>query len=233
MKLLEALVLFLTLGILLIAPLALSAPTGASVTQVGAQERYQPTEETVVTEGGNITSLNVTGEVVTSKWAGFWGNVSGAKVLADSSGNYFYKWTISDLTGALVYATTGAVSDWSCTNIVPLYANDTLFGTYTFLIEGSDSFNYTFTSQESVSIPLTCPAQNFNYTTTWQAGAQGTAFKTYAAKASTEGVFVWVAGVNPAQTSFKGGTVTADYQLLAGVTSETGTTTFYFYLELP
>ena len=226
-------VLFLLLAALAISPLAISAPTGASVTQVGTQERYQPSAGSVTTQGGNVTALNVSGEVVTSKWAGFWGNVSGSKVLADSGHHLFYKWTVSDLTDALVYATTGAVNDWSCSNIVPLYADDSLFGSYSFLIEGADSFNYTFTEQESVAIPKGCSEQSFNYTTTWQGGSQGTEFKTYAAKASAENVFVWVARVNPGKTSFKGGTVTADYQLLAGVTSETGTTTFYFYLELP
>jgi hypothetical protein len=206
------------------------APTGASV-QAGQQERgSEGSAGNVPTEGGNITRVNLTAYQITGKWAGFWGNVSGDIRLADSSGNIFYKWTISDATGGVVYACNGTVSDWSSTNIQPIYSTDPLLPS--FLKEGTDSFNLTFTSQETFTSPsLSIP--NTNYTTTYQNNAPGSDFKTYALKTASGDVLIWAGKVKENMGSFKGSTVTADYQILAGVTSTTGTTTFYFYLELP
>ena len=71
--------LFVTtvLTTLFMLSLVRAAPTGASVT-VGTQERApSPSPETVTTEGGNVTPVNLSAYQVTTKWAGFWGNVSG------------------------------------------------------------------------------------------------------------------------------------------------------------
>ena len=206
--------------------IALAVPTPANLT-VGTQETYaySPAVTTVTTQGGNITQINVTSVQVTDKWAGFYGHVSGSIVLADASGDYLYQWTIANINGGFVYAANTSVSNWTCANIVPVAGpSDTYLPS--FLITGSDAYNYTFTTSESVSIPLGCPAQLVNYTTT----NPGT-FKTYALKAITDNALIWAGLINANQSSFNGGT--ADYQILAGVDSTTGTTTYYFYLELP
>jgi len=218
------------IALMLALSIVKGAPTGASV-QEGEQETGQEgSPGSVETEGGNITRVNLTAYQITGKWAGFWGNVSGDIRLADSSGNIFYKWTISDATGGVVYACNGTVSDWSSSNIQPLYSTDSLLPD--FLKEGTDSFNLTFTSQETFTSP-SLTINNVNYTTTYQNNAPGSDFKTYALKTASGNVLIWAGKVKEDQTSFKGDTVTADYQVLAGVTSTSGTTTFYFYLELP
>jgi len=217
------------IAIMLALSVVNAAPTGASV-EAGSQERGQEgSAGTVTTEGGNITRVNISAYIITGKWAGFWGNVSGDIRLADSSGNVFYKWTISDATGGVVYACTNTVSDWSSTNIVPLYATDTALPSS--LKEGSDSFNFTFTQQETFTSP-TLTINNVNYTTTYQNSNPGSDFKTYALKSNNNNALIWAGKIKEDTSSFKGSTVTADYQILAGITS-TPTTTFYFYLELP
>lgn len=209
------------------APLALAAITGADVT-VGISETYSPTvTQTVQGQAGNVTEVNVSSVQVTDKWVGFWGHVSGSIVLADANGNYFYQWTVSDPSGGVVYVTNATVSDWS--TLAPVYANSSVLPD--FLLQGTDSFNYTFTNQETFTSPsLTVNA--VNYTTTWQGGAQGTTFKTYAMQADSGAVLVWAGNVQADQTAFNS-TYTADYQILAGVNVQGGQQTFYFYLELP
>jgi len=206
-----------------------AAPTAASVT-VGSQETA-PTQAagTVITEGGNITPVNISAYQVTGKWAGFWGNVSGDIRLADSSNNIFYKWTINDPTGGVVYACNGTVSDWSAANLAPLYASDGYLPS--FLIQGTDAFNSTFTQQETfISPSLTINAVNYTYT--YQGGSLGTDFKTYALRTTAGDVLIWAGKVKASSTSFKN--TVADYQILAGVNAQPpATTTFYFYLELP
>lgn len=210
------------------APLVLAAIAGADVT-VGASERYTPSvTQTVEGKAGNVTEVNVSTVQVTDKWVGFWGHVSGSIVLADANGNYFYKWTISDPTGGVVYVTNASVSDWS--TLAPVYADSGVLPA--FLLQGTDSFNYTFTEQEDFISPSKT-VNAVNYTYTWQGGNQGTTFKTYAMQADNGAVLVWAGNVVADQTSFKGDTVTADYQILAGVNTQGGQQTFYFYLELP
>jgi len=217
-----------SLSFLVILSFALAAPTGASVS-AGAQETAPAQNPgTVSTQGGNVTAVNISAYQVTGKWAGFWGNVSGDIRLADASGNIFYRWTISNPTGGVVYACNGTVSSWTSTNIAPLYASDTLLPS--FLISGTDSFNYTFTSQETFTSPSLSIA-NANYTYTYSNSNPGTTFKTYALKAAAEKVLIWAGKIAAGGTTFKG--TVGDYQILAGVTSQTSPTTFYFYLELP
>lgn len=205
-------------------PLALAAPVGADVT-VGVSETYTPTvTQTVTGEAGNVTEVNVSSVQVTDKWVGFWGRVSGSIVLADANGNYFYQWTVSDPTGGVVYVANSTVSNWGTLeslNITKTYLPD-------FLLQGTDSFNYTFTQQEDFTSP-TITVYTVNFTLTNPAGSN---FKTYALAADSGAVLVWAGKVNAGQTAFNN-TYTADYQVLAGMNTQGGQQTFYFYLELP
>ncbi|HDI02617.1 MAG TPA: hypothetical protein ENF95_00605 [Candidatus Aenigmarchaeota archaeon] len=99
-----------------------------------------------------------------------------------------------------------------------------------FLLQGTDSFNNTFTSQGTFQSP-SITVNNVNYTTTYQGGTKGTEFETYALAADGGATLVWAGKVNAGKTTFN--SAVGDYQILAGVNSQTGTTTFYFYLELP
>lgn len=220
----------MTLGVLLVVPFALAAPSAADITAGTAESyTYTPTTTTTSVNGGEVQEVNVSGSVVTSKWVGFYGQVSGSILLGDSSGNVFYQWTVSDPTGAVVYAANGSVSTWDTTNIQPLYASDAGW-LPSFMLSGADSFNTTFVNQETfTSNSLTI--NSVNYTTTWQGGSQGTDFKTYALKAVNDNAIIWAGKAVADKTAFNGNT--ADYQILAGVNSLSGTTTYYFYLELP
>ena len=215
------------LGLVILLSLAAgyAAPVGASVT-VGSSETYSPTvTNTVNAIGGNVTEVNVSSVQVTDKWAGFYGQVSGSVVLADSSGNYFYQWTISDPTGGVVYVANNTVSSWT------LSALRTTSGYLpSHLLQGTDSFNNTFTQHEDFNSP-SISVTDANYTTTWQGGTQGTEFKTYALYADSGATLIWAGTVNADKTSFNSGS--ADYQVLAGMDAQATLDTFYFYLELP
>ena len=203
----------------------LAAPTNASV-QVGTQERApsQPAGN-LQTEGGNVTEVNVSAYQVTTKWAGFYGTVSGDIRLADAANHIFYQWTVNDPTGGVVYATTGVITNWDSSNIAPLYASDGYLPT--FLISGTDSFNNTFTQREEFSSP-SLTISNVNYTVT---NPTASSFKTYALRTSDGSVLIWAGKINAGQTTFNG--KSGDYQILAGVMDQSNPTTYYFYLELP
>jgi hypothetical protein len=53
----------------------------------------------ITTEGGNISTQNLTGSGLTDKWAGFFGNISGVTLYltdnASGTTNYLYHWTVA------------------------------------------------------------------------------------------------------------------------------------------
>ncbi len=211
--------------VLLAMPLAYAAPDGATVT-VGATERGTSNAAgTATTEAGNVTEVNVSGTAITTRWAGFYGNISAGLVLSDAANNKFYEWTVSDVSGSVVYAANTTVSDWSTTNIVAATVADMpafLTGTT------ADNYTNTYNAQETFT-SATYSIANTNYATTYSSGAAGN-LKSYSLKATTENALIWAGKALDDETAFDGGQV--DYQILVPVDGTT-TTTYNFYLELP
>ncbi len=220
------------LGALLMASIAAAAPVGASITSGTASSLTPATAQSVNANGGNVQEVNVTGYTITDKWAGFFGQVSGNVELGDSAGHIFYKWTVNDPTGSIVYAAVNDSNvDW--TNISALYGNDAILPS--FLTTGADSFNNTFTQQAASLTVGTTTISNVNYTTTWDNSTgtpgQGTVFKTYALKDGTNKDMIFAAEAVNNTAGFNGNAV--DYQVLVGLTSQTSSVPVYFYLQLP
>ena len=105
-------------AILVIAITAITAvtaePLGAEEAEVIETSRYNDstTPDTVDAEAGNLTELSITGTAVTRTWQGFYGNVTGSLILADSSGNNFYDWNISTPSGQ-IYASRNDSVVWT------------------------------------------------------------------------------------------------------------------------
>ncbi len=226
MRKLQNIAIFGMIAAILSVSLAAAAPTTAEV-EAGTAESYSwtPSTNTTTIQGGEVKQVNVSVTQVTDKWVGFWGEVSGSMVLADASGHYFYQWTIDNPTGSVVYACNDTVSNWN--TLAALYADSGYLPEH--LLTGHDAFNFTFTQQEDFTRPneQTIPAVNYTVTNPTDSN-----FKTYALYADSGKVLVWAGLVNADQTSFKGGSITADYQILAGVDQTGASETFYFYLEL-
>ncbi len=215
----------IALLVLLAVPLAYAAPDGATVT-VGATERgTENTAGTAATTAGNVTEVNVSGTAITTRWAGFFGNISAGLVLSDAANNKFYEWTVTDVSGSVVYAADAAVTDWSTTNIVAATTADMpafLTGTT------ADNYTNTYNAQEAFT-SSTYNIPNTNYVATYSNGAAGN-LKSYSLKATTENALIWAGKALNDETSFDGGQV--DYQVLVPVDGTTSTT-YNFYLELP
>jgi hypothetical protein len=213
------------LFLLLFAPFALAAPGGADVTNEQSESGTGTSVDTSSIEGGNVTYADVTSNQITGNWAGFFGNVSGGLVLEDASANSFYEWAIDNWDGAVVYAASGSVSDWTGGNIGPLSnvnapAHIQSAGTDNFTNTFNETGDFNSTSLNEGSVP---------YVNTWQDGSRGT-LQTYALYSTADSEQIWAGLVDDDSSSFKGATTTVDYQIL--VPAE-GSTTYSFYLELP
>lgn len=209
----------LTFSMVVAAPVGGDATAGASTTGTST------TTTTVDIDGGNVTYVDVNSDVITSRWAGFFGNVSGSLLLSDSSANNFYQWTVSSMTGAVVYAANDTISDWTAgSNIVPLTnANAPSW------IQGAatDNFTQTFAANEAFT-SSTYNIAATPYTTTYNSSGVAGNLKTYALYANTEGANIWAGKVVDDTDGFDGTSV--DYQIL--LPAQTGTT-YSFYMELP
>lgn len=223
MKTTRFLILALAVFVLSLA-MASAAPGGANATAGASETGIGSSVTTVDAEGGNVTYVEIDSTVITSRWAGFYGNVSGSLLLGDATGNTYYQWTVSDMTGAVVYAANNSVTDWTGANIVPLTnseAPEWVNGTNTDNFTGTFNANELFTSS-SLSEAGTPYATTFN-----SSGVAGD-LKTYALYSSADNVNIWAGKVVDDTDGFNGDS--ADYQIL--LPAQTGTT-YSFYLELP
>lgn len=109
----------------------------------GPQDKMTPgSEGDFVTEGGNITEVNLTSNQSTEKWAGIYGNIVGTLTLATSGANTFYSWTISNVDGSKVCAgTDSSAFTWSA---VTSAAEGTIDSIWSFTAGDIDSVTSTY-----------------------------------------------------------------------------------------
>jgi hypothetical protein len=220
-KMLGSILLVLAFTVIL-ASLVLAAPTGGNIATGPSERGAGSSSGTTTAQGGNVTQINVSGTAITGRWAGFYGSISGNITLSDASSNNFYAWTITNFTGAVVYAANSTVSTW---NLVPLNNSIAPIGIQT---AAADNFNNTFTSTGT----FTSSSMSVNtvpLTNTYQGGTVGT-LKTYALVTGDGLVNVWAGVAQWNTTSFKTGQ-RVDYQIIAP--TKVAGTTYNFYLELP
>jgi hypothetical protein len=129
-------------------------------------------------QGGNVTELQINTTVLTKRWQGYFGNLTGEISLQDAAGNTFYSWPQGDIsTVGEVYAANVTVSNWravkcvngspngrgfnctaeseSCLNISSIEA------TFGFNPTDKDGVNETFAFTEQIIVgsrTLNCPA---------------------------------------------------------------------------
>jgi hypothetical protein len=211
------------LTVILAAFAAAAGPTGGLVNAGETEHGSGSASGTSTAYGGNVTQINVSGTAMTSRWTGFYGSISGNITLSDAASNNFYAWTITDFTGAVVYAANNSVSDWGLAALTPANAPIGVD------VAATDSFNNTFTSTETFN-SASINVNNVKYTSTYQSGVVGS-LKTYALSTNSGNTNLWAGLAQNNVDSFKGSGTIVDYQILAPTKS--AGTQYNFYLELP
>ena len=120
---------------------------------------------------GNVTELTISGYTTTQTWQGYFGNVSGAIELSDSSNNVMYNWSAANPSGE-VLASVNQTVDWAsiaCASAANMSALETQFGA-----TGTDGVSETFVGTGSATIASqslsSCPSTNV-YNNTGSSGA--------------------------------------------------------------
>ena len=191
-----------------------AAETGATITNASVLSGTSSTSGSINISAGQVQEVNLSSNSITDKWAGFFGSLSGGISLNDGT-NDFYTWSVTNFTGSVVYAATGAVSNWSSLSSVS-YANVPAY----LKVAASDNYTSTFNTEDTFDSPSRGSITS-NSTTTL-GGSSLQSFALYA-----DGENVWGAEAKNDVNAFDGSTV--DYQLLVPAQTDT---TYYFYMEL-
>mgnify|MGYP001572442383 CR=1 FL=1 len=235
-------------------------PNGGSTTVIRTETAPADTAGNHSAYAGNLTELTIAGFATTQSWQGYFGNVSGAIELSDASGDIIYNWSLSSPQGE-VYSSTNSTITWTNIQCFNFTANGTggssgetagatnLKGTNLTVLE--TRFNIASDDVDGVN-------ETFNFTQ----GADGhDAFFTansqfsaseclmthvYSPSGSTSNQFEEVLLFEPATSSVVFASLLEDsmsgYDNLAhdfeilvledGHSSDTSTTTYYFFVEI-
>ncbi len=192
----------------------------------GAQGKYtQVGNANVVTEGGNVTPLNLSSNVSTEKWAGYFGNVTGQIVLAPNNANMFYTWTWTSTDGGEVCAVAAASGfDWSSIATAVAGDVDTVWG-----FDTGDTDSSTNTMTGNCNVDIAGIAVNTACTTMPTSNLESVVVNDGATAVKSDIAFC--VNITAGTALFDGST--GDYELLTAANETVGATeTHYFWLEL-
>jgi len=195
---------------------------GATPTLVSDSRWAGATAGSDTTEGGNVSAVNVTGTVLTDKWAAYWGNVTGSILLGDNT-NQLYTWTYNPTTGGEVCLSTASAFDFSAPTTATGAAVDTA---WSFTGADADSATSTFGGS--------C---NLNFATATVSGTaridhEDSTYETcvvYDGAGTAETDYAFCSAIGTAN-AYNG--VAANYEVMVPTTTGTATEAYYFYVEL-
>src|SRR3989338_8064271 len=105
-------IIFAAVALLLVS-LAYADPQGPTNIARGSSERAPSNAPTQVqAEAGNVTSLQIVATKITSRWQGFYGNITGNITLSDSSSNSMYNWMETAPRGEIYAVNSSATPVW-------------------------------------------------------------------------------------------------------------------------
>lgn len=194
-------------------------PDEASVTPGTPETWTGPTTPGNTTaEGGNITEVTLSAITQTTHWQGFWGQVSGAIALRDTSGDTMYNWTMG-VTGNVYISNESSITWSGITNVSSTWCNS-ITGT------GDDACNDTFKDGSTSFTIAGNTVPGVNITQTFDSTGAGTWDEGIL---NASGKMLFAATVYNNADTFQGGS--ADFQAIVPVNGST-TRTYFFWIEL-
>ena len=235
-----------------------AVPGGPGTTQIGTPDRRSvgldnTTGGTNATGGklvqaqaGNVTALNINSTRLTSRWQGYYGNVSGVITLDDASNNTLYNWQLASAQGE-IYAANDSVVVWAnifCFNYtnnlsggqptVQRFNGTDLERTIGSNIYDRDSVNATFNASFTGSFQVgstTINSQSGCRQSTLNVNDQYQTSKFVEVLLTDNNSIVYTALLEQKQTGFSGSAL--DFEMLVGENGDTvAATNYYFFVEL-
>lgn len=243
-------VLFVAIFLIAIAVSSLivfAQPQGPEGLFEGTDER-KPTADPIMVQAqaGNVTALSINATRITSRWQGYYGNISGSITLDDAQNNSIYQWQLVSPQGEIYAVNDSKTVQWTqviCVNISALSANavnvtlsalETSLGMSTNDADGvNETFNHTFTGSFQVGTRTINSASGCRSVSLYQNdGYTGDKFnETILTDNTSNHNVIYTALLEQDATGFSGSTL--DFQMLVGENGDTEqATNYYFYVEL-
>lgn len=200
----------------------------ATIDGTVSQSKYagEATAGDVTTEGGNVSTVDLTGTDSTERWAGAYGDVSGTLVLAEAGDTeYMYNWTYDTGDGGEVCVSVAENFDWTAlaaANLTDLSSAWDFGDNADNVTETFDDGEQTFEiAGQTISDVLLADTGGADYVTGAINDGAG----------SAQNNFAFCVNITDESSNYDGETV--DYEVIMptddGVDDEE---TYYFYLEL-
>jgi len=222
------------LGLFLTGVTSVLAVQGATDYTLGATSRANFDDSSTVAVdamAGNVTQLDLSGDTITTHWAGFYGNISGNVTLQDSSNNVFYDWTGVGVPAGEIFASSINNVAWagiSCANSTLIAAIDTSLG---IAAADADGVFETFAGNIHPGFQVGgVSLSGCNSTNAYSDTGRVASLYYQILLVDTNGVAVYTTLINDSATSFTG--TSYDFELLVGESDAVGSTSMYFYIEL-
>ena len=221
-----------------------AAPQGAGYDEGATGTFTKTTSGSDAAQGGYISEANLSTSSQTTKWQGYYGNVSGHIALEDASGKEMYNWSADVSNGGEVFAVArGSVPDFTVVDtkdITEAQADYALTTDGTWSGNGSDSVTLTFGSGGNDNSVFyvsgqTVGATSRNKVNTLKSDGTASLFEevilTDQDTINDVSDMIWTCLISDNAENFKG--TTSDYQMIVPTTDKgDATVTYYFYVEL-
>lgn len=194
---------------------------------VGNLSRTMVTDQSVVAYGGNISSFNLSLEVQTPYWVGYFGSVTHSTSLADDSSNTFYDWGSTASTGYVMLSSSVTV-DWASL-IAGVGGHATAEDTALGLTGLAESVANTFTTSNTAVVNIS--GSDIGATTALAVNTTSNGGSEWQTILTFDGVDrVYVGPIQQDNENYAGNP--ADFQVLVPVDGTTHSRTYYLYMAI-
>jgi hypothetical protein len=191
--------------------------------------------EVIAAQRGNISSITIMGELTTSSWQGYYGNITGKITLGTIESKIIYEWNITETSGQIYAARTPNVKWYNieCANTTELSDEDTYLGIDSSHGESiyNTFFNTTSFSPFSVGNISINSSQNCYATNLYNAsGIQNEFFSEVLLSDSSK--MIYTAIINNDVSGFD--SRTHDFEIIVAERGKDDyiPTTYYFFAEI-
>jgi hypothetical protein len=203
--------------------------SAATPTVISQTRWVSESSNNFTTEGGNITYADISGMLLTDRWAAFFGNVSGAIILGDNA-NQVFTWSWTAAVGGQICLSTNNAYDFLNAQAASTTDAQALDSGSTFnLGAATDNAAGTFTTAD-----CTLPLNNTNSITGTANVTTAGGFDTCLIKdgaTSSKNDFAFCTNINSTGANFEGNP--AHYQVIVPTTPAIGSIeSYFFYMEM-
>ncbi len=220
-------------------------PTGAIITN-GTPERGSPDSlngKPIEADAGNMTAVGINSSKISTRWQGYYGNITGLITLDDASTNTIYSWFITSPRGE-IYAVNGSTTPtWA--NVECLQFNRSVTNTDLTMLQTNlgmsvddddtvnKTFNLTFTGSFTIGSSNTIDSEdNCSLVSLYvNDGYDEVNFNETILIENDNNLIIYTALLEQDETGFSGSSL--DFEMIVGDNGDiVASTTYWFYVEL-